>query len=150
MPWPSIDELVAGWVHRSYLKRDGWWAEHVLEAFAFLQPLGYSLTGSELAGVHFHQKGHYIWFHGPGRDVTLEYDPETRVIGAALWGDNTYEPLDRGLLELEPGAVIPSRVPLSRDAIDANIAWWAEGLQRQAESLLVLSSAPQSRDIDER
>ena len=82
-----VEDLVKGWIQRSYLERDGWWAQLVLDEFALLDDLGFSLVASSWAGVHFHQKGHYVGFVGPRRDIAVDYDPDDpkRVtIGASL------------------------------------------------------------------
>ena len=138
MSWPTIDELVTGRIERSYLRRDGWWAELVLDTFAFLEPLGYSLTGSDMAGIHFHQKGNYIWFHGPGRDLAVEYDPESRLIDAALWDGAAQTALDQAILSLEPNADVPMLKPLDQRAVQATVRWWAGHLERNADELLGL------------
>src|SRR4029077_5063590 len=46
-----VEDHVTGWVQLSYLKRDGWWVQLVLDEFSFLDDLGFSLTGSEWAGI---------------------------------------------------------------------------------------------------
>lgn len=150
MVWPTIDELVIGWVQRSYLKEYRWWLQLITDEFAFLAPLGYSLPRSDVAGVKFHQKGNYVWFHGPGRDVVIEYDPESSFLDAVLWEEDgsdagRFIPLDAVLLAVPPAVQPPSRVPLDRPAIEANVRWWANGLRAAAQSLLGLESP--ARDI---
>jgi hypothetical protein len=46
MAWPAVDELVWGWVQRSYLKEYRWWLELVLDGFAFLEGLGFCSLGT--------------------------------------------------------------------------------------------------------
>ena len=82
MVWPAIDDLVRGTGQRWWLKDHGWWLELVLDEFAFLEGLGYSLPRDDVKGVHFHFRGHYVWFQGPSRDVTIEIDPETSFMKA--------------------------------------------------------------------
>jgi hypothetical protein len=106
MPSRRVDDLVKGWVGRSYIKRDGWWAQLVLDEFSFLDDLGFSLTRSESAGIHFHQKGHYIAFAGPQRDVVIDYDPETKTMGASVLEHDPprFIPLDDLIVARQPGA----------------------------------------------
>lgn len=54
-----LDELVTDWVSRTYLKRDGWWAEQVIEQFCFLEERGF-----DKPDVQFHQEGHYVRYRG--------------------------------------------------------------------------------------
>jgi len=133
------DDLVKGWVQRSYLKRDGWWAQLVLDEFDFLRGLGFSLTGSDMAGVQFHQKGHFVCFQRSDRDVVVEYDPETDTIGAVVieHGGPRFIPLDDLILLHIPGAQrLPARSPLDRATIEENVRWWAAGLQQVASDVL--------------
>jgi hypothetical protein len=129
------------WVERSYLKRDGWWAQLVVEEFSFLDELGFSLTGPEWAGVHFHQKGHYVAFVGPKVEVVVEYDPDDpkRVtIGAYVVEHNPRQqiPLDDLIANHIPEKKRPSRKPLDRESITATIRWWADGLRRIGPEVL--------------
>jgi hypothetical protein len=138
-----VDDLVKGWVQRSYLKRDGWWAQLVLDEFDFLRGLGFSLSGSEMAGVQFHQKGHFVDFHRSDRDVVIEYDPETDTIGAVVIDHSPHRwiPLDDLILRHVPGAQPPTRAPLVRAMVEANVRWWAAGLRHVASEVL-LSTRP--------
>jgi hypothetical protein len=143
--WPAVGELVRGWVQRSYLKEYGWWLELVLDEFSFLEPLGYSLPRNDLKGVKFHQKGSYVWFEGPRRDVVIEYDPESSFIKADLWeGDAStpgrFKSLDEALLATGSAGTPPARSPLDRRAVEATIRWWAKGLRDDAANLLAHSS----------
>lgn len=136
-----VEDHVKGWVQRSYLKRDGWWAQLVLDEFAFLDDLGFSMSGSDWAGIHFHQKGHYVAFVGPRRDVAVEYDPDDpkRVtIGADVVEHDPprFMPLDGLISQHIAGEQSPSRTPLDRAAIEANVRWWANGLRRIASEVL--------------
>ena len=133
-----VEDHVTGWVQRSYLKRDGWWAQLVLDEFSFLDDLGFSLTGSEWAGIHFHQKGHYVAFVGPRRDVAIEYDPETNTIGADIVDHDPrrFTPLDQLIAQHIPGEEPPQREPLDRETISATVRWWAGGLRRIAPEIL--------------
>jgi len=136
-----VEDHVKGWVQRSYLKRDGWWAQLVLDEFAFLDDLGFSLSANDFAGIHFHQKGHYVAFVGPHRDVVVDYDPDDpkRVtIGADVVEHDPHRfiPLDSLLAQHDPGAQPPSRTPLDRASIEANVRWWADGLRRIAPEVL--------------
>ena len=129
---PRVDDLVKGWVHRSYLERYGSWAQPVLDEFAFLLESGFSLTGSEVAGVHFHQNGHFVWFVGPDRDVAVDYDPETNSVAADVVEHDPprFTSLDELITRHVPGAVVPRRQPLDRPAIEETVRWWAAGLRR--------------------
>jgi hypothetical protein len=133
-----VEDLAQGWVNRSYIKRDGWWAQLVLDEFDFLRGLGFSMTGSEMAGIHFHQEGHFIGFHRPDRDVVIEYDPETLTIGAAVIRRD--EPglsrLDDLILARVPDTRVPTRSPLDRASVDASVRWWAAGLRNIASEVL--------------
>ena len=136
-----VEDLVKGWIQRSYLERDGWWAQLVLDEFAFLDELGFSLVASSWAGVHFHQKGHYVGFVGPRRDIAVDYDPDDpkRVtIGASLVEHDPprFVSLDEVLAEHIPGVEMPRRKPLDRDAVEANVRWWADGLRQIAPEVL--------------
>jgi hypothetical protein len=133
-----VDDLVKGWVQRSCLKRDGWWAQLVLDEFDFLRGLGFSLTGSEMAGVQFHQKGHFVGFRRSDRDVVIEYDPETDTIGADVieHRENKFVPLDDLILLHVPDAQPPARSPLDRTTIEENVRWWAAGLRQIASDVL--------------
>jgi hypothetical protein len=131
-------ELVRGWIQQSYVRHDGWWAQLVLDEFGFLLDRGFSLTSSEMAGVHFHQKGHYVWFDGPTRDVAVDYDPETNTIGADVVEHDgpRFIPLDGLIARFVPDARVPSRSPLDRSAIEENVRWWAAGLKEIASEVL--------------
>jgi hypothetical protein len=136
------EDHVKGWVQRTYLKRDGWWAQLVLDEFGFLADHGYSLHGGELVGIHFHQRGHYIWFVGPRRDVVVDYDPDDpgRVtIGAQLIEHDdppTVTTLDAVLSHHLPGALPPPRALLDRESVETNVRWWAAALRRVASEVL--------------
>jgi hypothetical protein len=152
VPWPAVDELVRGSIQRSYLKRYRWWLELVLAEFSFLEPLGYSLPPGNAKGVKFHQKGNYVWFTGPGRDVVIEYDPESSHMSANLWQDDPspegrFLSLDAALIAAGATGAPPSRSPLDQAAVAATVAWWATGLRASAGALLALGS---SRDIQRR
>jgi hypothetical protein len=136
-----VEDHVKGWVQRTYLNADGWWAQLVLDEFAFLDDLGFSLTSSEWAGIHFHQKGHYVAFVGPRRDVSIAYDPDdpARVTIDAHVVDHDpplFIPLDGLIAQYLPGEQPPSRVPLDRAAVEANVRWWAHGLRRIGADVL--------------
>ena len=134
----ELPELVKGWIQRSYLKSCGWWAALVLDEFTFLKDLGYTLTGEPTAGVHFHQKGHYVSYHGVRHDVTIEYDPESEVLQA--WVVDVaiplMTPLDDLILGHDPEVRVPRRTPLDRAAIEENVRWWAAGLREIASDVL--------------
>ena len=141
MAWPPVDELVRGWIQRSYLEEYRWWLELVLDEFAFLEARGYTLPMDDLKGVKFHQKGNYVWFTGPGRDVVIEYDPESSFITADLWEHQVsaagrFTSLDEALLATGSAGTPPPRSPLDRTAIEATIRWWANGLRANAAELL--------------
>jgi hypothetical protein len=133
-----MEDLVQGWVQRTYLKADGWWAQLVLDEFSFLDDLGFSLTDAEWAGIHFHQKGHYVAFTGPRRDVVIEYDPETKTIGAEIveHDPSRFISLDGLISDHIPDEKPPPRSPLDRVAVEANVRWWAAGLRRIARDVL--------------
>lgn len=134
----TIDHLVKGWIQRSYLKRDGWWAQLVLDEFDFLRGLGFSLTGSEMSGVHFHQKGHYVCFRRADRDVVIEYDPETETIGAVVIEHRgpRFIPLDDLIRSRILAAHVPPRSPVNRATIEDTVRWWAAGLRQIAAEVL--------------
>jgi hypothetical protein len=141
MPSRRVEDYVKDWVSRTYLKSDGWWAQLVLDEFAFLDELGFTLTGSEWAGIHFHQKGHYVAFDGLRRDVVVEYDsddPKMVTIGAVVveHEPQRFIPLDGLIAQHIPGAHPPSRTPLVRASIEANVRWWADGLRQIASEVL--------------
>jgi hypothetical protein len=136
-----VEDHVKGWVQRTYIKADGWWAQLVLDEFSFLGGLGFSLSGSEWAGIHFHQKGHYVAFVGVRRDVVIEYNPDdpARVtIGADLVEHDppTFIALDGLIAQHIPGEHPPPRQPLDREAVEASVRWWADGLHRIASEVL--------------
>lgn len=147
MSWPAVDELVRGSIQRSYLRQYRWWLELILDEFRFLQGLGYSLpTDDPAVGVKFHQKGNYIRFTGPGRDLVVEYHPESSFITADLVeGDSAQTPrfvsLDQALLATGSVNRPPARSPLDRPAIEATIRWWAKGLGANAAVLGPASSS---------
>jgi hypothetical protein len=150
MPWPPVDELVGGRVQRSYLNDCRWWLDLVLNEFAFLEPLGYSLPQHETKGVHFHQKGNYVWFEGPRRDVVIEYDPESSFIRADLWESDASTPgqfmsLDEAVVATGSAGMWPARSPLDRPTVEATIRWWAKGLRANAANLLAFPA----RDIQQ-
>ena len=123
------------------MRRDDWWAALVLAEFSFLDDLGYMSTGSEWAGVHFHHNGHYVAFVGRRRDVVIEYDPDdpARVtIGARVLDHHPPKAISLDVLIAQhlPGEQPPSRVPLDRGAIEANVRWWAKCLGRIAPEIL--------------
>jgi hypothetical protein len=99
-----------------------------LDQFDFLLDLGFSLTSSELAGIHFHQKGHYVSYErsGPRREtITLSYDPESGGwIDATIESANGYEQLDDFLRRLDPAATPPKR--MIRPPRDASAMSWQE------------------------
>jgi hypothetical protein len=135
----QLPNLVKGSIQRSYLEQDGWWATLVLDEFAFLQDLGYKLTGSPTAGVHFHQRGHYISYHGPRVDVSVGYDPDdTQTIDATVFDPSIplFTPLDQLILGRHPAASVPRRTPLDRSAAEENVRWWAAGLRSIAPDVL--------------
>lgn len=133
-----VEDLALGWVNSGYIKRDGWWAQLVLDEFAFLRDMGFSITGSAMAGVHFHQEGSYIAFGRPDRDVIIEYDPETDTIGAGIVqrDESSALRLDDVILERNPNALLPTRSPLDRANVEANVRWWADGLRAYAKDVL--------------
>ena len=139
MPSDRVEDHVNGWVQRSYLKRDGWWAQLVLDEFSFLRDLGFSLTGSKWAGIHFHQRGHYVTFIGPRRDVSIGYDPDdTKTIDAHVVEHDPpkFIRLDGLIAQGLPGTQPPRRQPLDREAVETNVRWWADGLRRIAGDVL--------------
>jgi hypothetical protein len=139
MTGDSVEDQVKGWVQRSYLKRDGWWAQLVLDEFSFLRDLGFTLTGSDWAGVHFHQRGHYVGYTGPRRDLAIGYDPEdTKTIDAHVveYHPSRFIALDGLIAERLPEAHPPRRQPLDREAVEANVRWWADCLRRIAADVL--------------
>ena len=140
---PRVDDLVTDRIGRTYLKRDGWWAQLVLDEFDFLLGLGFKLTGSGMAGIHFHQKGHYIWFDGPRRDVAIDYDPELERMGASVVEHRGLEDVGPAFLDLDgliaqhdPAARRPSRSPFNRAAVEDNVRFWAAGLREIAPAEL--------------
>jgi hypothetical protein len=141
MGFGRVDDHVKGWVQRSYLEQDGWWAQLVLDEFAFLDDLGFSLTEEEWVGVHFHQKGHYVCFAGPRGEVVIAFDPDDPrwwAIGADVVTRNPprRESLDHLISRYLPEARPPAILPLDRPAVEANVRWWADGLRRIASDVL--------------
>jgi hypothetical protein len=133
-----VEDLALGWTNRSYIKRYGWWAQLVLDEFDFLRDPGFSMTGSAMAGVHFHQEGSYVAFGRPDRDVVIEYDPETQTIGAGILQRDEPRslPLDDVILERNPEARLATRSPVNRTNVEANVRWWAGGLRAVAKDVL--------------
>jgi hypothetical protein len=136
-----LEDYIRGWVQRTYVKQDGWWAQLVLDEFAFLADLGFSLAGEAWVGIHFHQRGHYIRFSGQRRDVILEFDPDDPdrwTIGAEVFDHqaNAYVTLDELIFRQLPQARMPVRRPVKREVVEANVRWWAEGLRQIASEVL--------------
>jgi len=127
-----LDRLVSGWVERTYLKGiEGFWADEVLREFAFLEERGFRLEG-----VVFHQNGNAITYRRDEDLVLLSYEPEFRPPGidARIMvngrEDSGIRAVDRLILDDDPTARLPERPPTDRDAVSANIRFWAVGIRR--------------------
>lgn len=125
-----VEKLVKGRTQRSYLKRDGWWAQLILDQFEFLRDLGYDFSGP-MGGVQFHQNGNYVWYQGPNsRYVVFEYDPEADGSVSAMVGTPGGPRSLDVLLDLVP------RIATDRPSIQRRVRAWSEGLKRLAPELL--------------
>ncbi len=126
-------------IERTYLAGlDGYWADLVLEEFAFLEE-----RGGRLDAVSFHQKGDYISYVGPWGAVTLEFAPDNHPEGrwifsrARLAGQqSSFEgELDRLLRDRAPGMSPVPTAPMDRASIAASVEAWAQVL-RSATDLI--------------
>ena len=140
-----LDALIRGRIERTYLQRnDGYWADLVLEEFAFLEE-----RSGRLTEVTFHQKGDYVRYDGPWGVVILEFAPDNFPQGewisgsANLRGDRAAfrGQLDVLLRERQPGTPPPSSATLDRPTIAASVRAWAECL-RSASDLFEPRSTP--------
>jgi hypothetical protein len=137
-PSPSdrLAALVSDPTQRSYLKRDGWWAELILDEFDFLEKYGF-----DLAEVNFHFRGNFIRFLAPHGELVFDY--------AAEDGGWFGAELRVGLPADEPGIsldeVLAGRKSNSRRRSDDHaqvatiIRRWAAALRDRAPELLAPS-----------
>jgi hypothetical protein len=91
-----------------------------------------------MAGIHFHQQGHFIGFQRSDRDVVIEYDPKTHTIGAGVIrrDEPHWSRLDDLILSRRRDARFPTRTPLDRSSVEATVRWWAAGLRDIASDVL--------------
>ncbi|MDQ6795692.1 MAG: hypothetical protein M3067_12910 [Chloroflexota bacterium] len=128
--------LVKDPVERIDIERDGWWADLVLDEFAFLKEHGY-----ELAQVRFHFRGNFVRFLGRKCEVVLTYAPEDGgYFDAELWFPPPHHPrvvpLDRLLVEHDPTLQLPPKTSFDSDTITAWVRMWAAGLRQFAPQVL--------------
>lgn len=138
-PPPSqlLRRLVTNRVERSYLRRDGWWADLILDEFDFVNDYGYLL-----AEVTLHFRGNAIRFTGPNGELTFTYAPEDGGWFAAE--------LRTGVPDDQAGASLDTLLNASEQRsrrrsddpgeIAAVIRRWATALRQQAPRLLSVSS----------
>jgi len=127
----QLSRLVTNPAARTYLEPDGWWAELVLEDFAFLADFGYAV-----AEVHFHQAGHFIRYDGSKGHFYVSYEPG-QGIEADFYDPSVkrFVPLDL-LLAQHGVATEPIRHPTDREVVAATLLRWANGLKAIAPTVL--------------
>jgi hypothetical protein len=127
-----LDGLVTGWVRRTYLEGiEGFWADEVLREFVYLEERGFALEE-----ILFHQNGNGMTYRGDELVVILDYEPEYEPPNIGAWigrpgrEEDGIIPIDRLILAGDPLAQLPPRPPMDRDAVRANVGFWADGLRR--------------------
>jgi len=133
---PHLDGLVRDPVQRTYLTTvDGFWADSVLDAFQFLENLGYRI---EL--VRFHQEGDLVLYRGPRGKIGFELFPAGQDINAEVSLDGGARSfvgeLDGLARELDPMVEFPAKLPLAPETIAANVRFWANLLRSAAHEIL--------------
>lgn len=76
---------------------------------------------------------------GAASDVTIGYDPDDmKTIHAHVVEHDPpkFIPLDGLITERLADTHPPRRQPLDREAVEANIRWWADGLRQIASDVL--------------
>ena len=113
---------------------DGYWADLVLAACAFLEARGYALET-----VSFHHHGDYITYRGPRGTISFEFLPDAGFISgrARLSGGVLSFEGDLDLLARlhDPGTRPPPTLPLGREVIEDNVRFGAKAL-RSADDML--------------
>jgi hypothetical protein len=134
-----LDGLINGAVRRTYLSSDdGFWADLVLEEFAFLEDRGYALSE-----ISFHQNGDFIEYRGPRGTIVLEFFPDGNDISAhvSLGGGQVSFAGELDRLAREPDLPLPPKSPLNRATISLNVNFWAATLRTAADELLSVASS---------
>ena len=130
-----LDGLVRGEAQRTYLSTDdGFWADHVLSEFAFVEERGYVLDE-----IRFHQQGDYILYRGAYGTILLEFFPDGDQIQAraSLEGGNESFSGELDRLAIERTDIrLPAKMPLNRFTIATNVRFWAEVLRAVADEFL--------------
>ena len=128
-----LDALILGDVQRTYLGGiDGYWADLVLEEFAFLEQ-----GDGRLSAVAFHQKGDYVRYDGPWGAVVLELAPDNYPQGLWIWGEAKVRTdhasfqgdLDALVREQLRETPLPSAATLDRETIATYLSLWAAAVR---------------------
>ena len=136
-----LDTLIRGPVQRTYLMSiDGFWAERVLDEFVFAEDRGFVIET-----IHFHQQGDFVRYRGPHGEILLEFFPDGNHISATValaGGEFAFSgEIDRLAVE-RTNIRLPSKLPLNRRVIAANVHFWADVLRSLADELLGDPVAP--------
>ena len=128
---PRLDALVHGWVQRSYLKTDGWWADLLLERFDFLRDYGF-----EVDQVVFRIQEHTLGFESDRYRVNFLYSRDGECGNLIIPADGGRpfgigEVIEQQLPELPR----PPLEPFGRATVTARIDYWATGLRQLAPAL---------------
>lgn len=107
---------------------DGFWADLVLTGCAFLEERGHALDN-----VSFHQQGDDISYRGPRGAISVEFFPDADIIRGRARLSGGFLSFD-GDLDLlarlnDPGTMLPPKLPLTREVIEANVRFWARALR---------------------
>ena len=107
-----------------------WWVDLVTREFSFLSDAGF-----RLAKIHIHQEGNFVRYRGRRYDLAIIYEPEsTRQLDAILVDMSGAEPrsipLEKLILEADPGVVLPPKQPLDRRTVSRNVKFWSDGARR--------------------
>jgi hypothetical protein len=113
----EVADYVKGPFVKEYLARYGWWAQRVVDRFAFLQDLGYALDE-----VHFHQEGNFVRYRSPRWDFYVTYESDTDI-RAGFFARDTPKAVNLDeLLGARPADLT------NRAAVLAKIDEWAEAM----------------------
>lgn len=132
-----LNGLVHGSVARSYLwGDDGYWADLVLDRFAFLEE-----RGGRLTALAFHQAGDYITYEGPWGSVTLTFFPDNFGFGPWIEASANlrtqrsafHDGLDRLVRKRRPGTTLTSLATKDRATIRASVDLWADVLREATD-----------------
>jgi hypothetical protein len=129
----DLTSLVTGRAARSYLPRDGWWAEHLLNSFD-----GISAYGFSLAEVQFHHDGHYVRYRAPNYDLYVSHEPGTSLTGGLRRrGTSRYISIDE-LAGIAGSAVAEGQeIDIhDRAAVMAKLDRWADVLMSALPTLV--------------